>query len=237
MKILSVDSSAAVVSVALTVDERILSNFFVNTRLKHSRTLMPMIQSLFHCSGQKVSDVDLFAVSTGPGSFTGLRIGISAIKGMSMALNKPCVGVSSLYALAATVCGAEKLMGTIICATDAKCGRIYSAVFENSASGLIRRTRDSVLTIGEFFDSFPTYGTKIFLVGDAAEMLCHIEVFEKICKENTILMDDCPNLQNLSVGIAIAAKIASDEGKTVSASELCPSYVCAPSAEKNAGFF
>ena len=100
MNILAMDSSAASASVAYMQDGKILGQYYINAKLTHSTTLMPMTQHLLESAKLSLDDVDYFAVAAGPGSFTGLRIGISAVKGLALALNKPCVPVSTLEAIA-----------------------------------------------------------------------------------------------------------------------------------------
>ena len=100
MRILAIDSSATAASAALMDDEKVIGEFYINTRLTHSQTLMPMIDEVFKCTRTDLESVDLFAVSSGPGSFTGIRIGVASIKGLAMAQNKPCIGVSTLEAMA-----------------------------------------------------------------------------------------------------------------------------------------
>ena len=105
MRILAVDTSSQSASCALTEDGRLLGECFTNVRLTHSQTLMPMIEGLFAQTQTSIESVDLFAVTEGPGSFTGLRIGLSAVKGMAHALGRACVGISTLEALAWNLCG------------------------------------------------------------------------------------------------------------------------------------
>ncbi|NLG92130.1 MAG: tRNA (adenosine(37)-N6)-threonylcarbamoyltransferase complex dimerization subunit type 1 TsaB, partial [Clostridiales bacterium] len=100
MRILAIDSSATAASVALVEDGKVLGEFYINTKLTHSQTLMPMIDNVLKCMRADLQSVDLFAVSSGPGSFTGIRIGIASVKGLAMAQDKPCVGVSTLEAMA-----------------------------------------------------------------------------------------------------------------------------------------
>ncbi len=100
MRILAIDSSAGAASAAIWEDGSLLGEFFTNTRLTHSQTLMPMIGGVLDCARVPLESIDLFAVSAGPGSFTGVRIGVASIKGLAMAQGKPCAGVSTLEAMA-----------------------------------------------------------------------------------------------------------------------------------------
>lgn len=120
MILLGMDTSAVAASVALWEDGRIIGESFVNVRLTHSQTILPMTQNLLNACGKDISQVDEFAVSVGPGSFTGLRIGISAVKGMAFGTGKRCVPVSTLEALAYLLIGQECIA---ISAMDARANR------------------------------------------------------------------------------------------------------------------
>ena len=100
MKILAVDTSASPVSVALTDNSRLVGELYLNIKTTHSQTLMPLIESILKTTNTNINDIDIFAVNAGPGSFTGVRIGVASIKGLSMPLNKPCASVSTLESMA-----------------------------------------------------------------------------------------------------------------------------------------
>ena len=99
MIIFAMDTSAAAASCALLEDDRPIAQFYTDAHLTHSQTIMPMVESLLSCSHMTIQQVDLFAASVGPGSFTGLRIGVAAVKGMAQVLDKPCIAVSALEGL------------------------------------------------------------------------------------------------------------------------------------------
>ena len=109
MRILAIDSSAGAASAAIWEDGSLLGEFFTNTRLTHSQTLMPMIGGVLDCARVPLESIDLFAVSAGPGSFTGVRIGVASIKGLAMAQGKPCAGVSTLEAMARNLAHLEEM--------------------------------------------------------------------------------------------------------------------------------
>ena len=142
MQIFSMDTSSAAASCALLEDDRPIAQFYTDARLTHSQTIMPMAQALLECSHKSVQDIDLFAVSVGPGSFTGLRIGVAAVKGMAQVLQKPCVPVSALEGLAFNLYD----RGGILCAAlDARCGQVYAACFD-ADNQMARLTDDSALS-------------------------------------------------------------------------------------------
>lgn len=127
MKILAVDTSAVCASAAITENEKIISLCTADAGLTHSRTLMPMISSALDNSETELSSVDVFAVAAGPGSFTGIRIGIAAVKGLCDSTEKKCVPVSTLEALAYNLLGQDVIA---CCVMDARCKQVYTALFD-----------------------------------------------------------------------------------------------------------
>lgn len=163
MKILALDSSAIVASVALCEDETLLAEYTLNNGNTHSETLLPMIETLLSHFGITVDDVDLFAASTGPGSFTGVRIGTATLKGLAFAKNTPCVGVSTLEALAEN---AVALGGLICPVMNARRSQVYTALFRSDGHALVRLMDDSALSITELDDLLASYGEPVAFVGD-----------------------------------------------------------------------
>ena len=136
MKILALESSAKAASVCLWEDGVLLAESYQNSGLTHSRTLLPMCQTMLDNCGHQLSEVDVIAVAKGPGSFTGLRIGLSTAKGLAWPRQLPCIGVSTLEAMAEN---ARAFEGTVICAMDARRQQIYNAVFDCHDGVLERR--------------------------------------------------------------------------------------------------
>jgi tRNA threonylcarbamoyladenosine biosynthesis protein TsaB len=221
LKILAIDTSGKVSSVSIIEDEKILAEFNINNSLTHSQTIMPMVENALDCAKISIKEIDGFAASIGPGSFTGLRIGIGAIKGMAFALNKPCVGVSTLESLAYNLKG----MDGIICAVmDARCSQVYTACFENEQ----RLTDDEAVYIEQLGLNLKKYNKKVFLVGDGAN-LCY-----NILKEHNIDVHvaSAKNLQSSATSVAMIAQKDFLEEKTCSAKELFPFYLRLPQAEQ-----
>ncbi|MBO5757809.1 MAG: tRNA (adenosine(37)-N6)-threonylcarbamoyltransferase complex dimerization subunit type 1 TsaB, partial [Clostridia bacterium] len=126
MKILALDSTAVVGSVALCEDTRMVAHYTLNTGNTHSQTLLPMIESALGCAEWEIDDLDLIAVSNGPGSFTGVRIGVATVKGLAFGKNIPCAGVSTLEALAYNL----RYFNGIICPVmNARRAQVYNALF------------------------------------------------------------------------------------------------------------
>ena len=146
MKILALETSAKAVSAAVSEDGKILCSGYQDTGLTHSRTLMPIVEHILKNTGLAVADMDAIAVAAGPGSFTGIRIGVAAAKGLAFAADKPAVGVSTLAAMARNVAFCD---GLVICAMDARRQQVYNAVFEAKGGSLIRLTPDRAIALEE----------------------------------------------------------------------------------------
>ena len=224
MLILGLDSSAVAGSCALCdisgEQKTVIATSFVNTKLTHSQTLMPMVEDMLKSSGVELKDIDLFAVNSGPGSFTGIRIGVAAVKGIAFALNKPCVGVSTLHSLAYNLSGAS----CIACAVmDARCNQFYNALFEIKAEKINRLTPDRAISAVDLTTELTQYDDKkIILVGDGAEL-----AYKSINKENITLAPLTVRLQR-----AENVCLAAIEYESVNAKKLLPAYLRLPQAER-----
>ena len=142
MRILALETSAKAVSAAVTEDGKVLCSGYQDTGLTHSRTLMPIVEAMLKNTGLTVQDCDAVAVAAGPGSFTGIRIGVSAAKGLAFAADKPCAAVSTLEAMARNVAHMDAL---VVCAMDARRSQIYNALFTSEHGRLTRRTPDGAV--------------------------------------------------------------------------------------------
>lgn len=169
LKILAVDSSSATASVAIAENDKIIAEYFANCGLTHSETLAPMIQSILCNSKVDINEIDLFAVCNGPGSFTGLRIGVSIVKALAMVTNKPCVGVSSLHALAYNFIDENSL---IYSAINSRKDEIYSAVFKSENKIITRLSEDKSTTLDEISCDFKNLEGDLRFVGDGA-IICY----------------------------------------------------------------
>ncbi len=168
MKILAFDSSATVASVAVTEDEKLLGEVTLNNGNTHSQTLLPMAESLFRMLSISASDIDLFACSQGPGSFTGVRIGAATLKGMAFGREKPCVGVSTLEALAYNI---RACKGIICPVMNARRSQVYTAIFESDGEKLVRLTPDEAISAAELDEKLSVYGSPVYLSGDGVELV------------------------------------------------------------------
>ena len=166
MIVLGIDTSAAVSTVCLTDGNKPLALFTLFSMTEHSVALLPMIEEALTRSGKTLTDLDLICVSSGPGSFTGIRIGISTVKGLAFATSIPCVGVSALEAMAYLFSDTE---GYVLPLIDARRDTVYTSLFYSDGKGGIRRlTDDNILAYSEAAKIVPS-GEKVFLVGDGKE--------------------------------------------------------------------
>lgn len=168
MKILAIDTTVKTAAAALVENGKLIAEYSLSTDT-HSTTLLPMISAILEQSGNKISDLDLLAVSAGPGSFTGVRIGVSTIKGLAFADNIPCIGVSSLEAMAMNFTG---IRGMIIPAINARNKMVYTALF--SSDGVnppVRLTEDEQILITDLFEKLNNMSGPFYFAGDAYDML------------------------------------------------------------------
>ncbi len=226
--ILAIDTSATPVSCAILRDDRVLVSYFSHTGLTHSQTLMPMIESALNTARMSVSDLDALAVTAGPGSFTGVRIGVSAIKGLAFADNLPCVSISTLSAMARNVQGLP-FEGVICCAMDARCQQVYCALFAQGADGLQKRlTDDEAISIDTLRERLLSYEQPIMFVGDGAQV-CYDALADALPR--CVLAPISVRLQ-CAVGVALEARDAYERGETLDAQALLPNYLRLPQAER-----
>lgn len=226
MIILAVDSSAVAASAALVQDGKILGEFYCNNGLTHSRTLMPMIRGLLETARVPLKGVDLLAVSAGPGSFTGIRIGIASVKGLAMPENKPCAGISTLEAIAQNL---SHLTGTACAVMDARCKQVYNAVFTLNGSSPERLTPDRAVPIAELAEECKKYPKPIFLVGDGAKLCYNNTGFQAV---EAVLPPETLIFQRAS-GVARSAEAVFRNGGAVSPSALVPVYLRPAQAERS----
>ena len=167
MKILSLDSSATVATVALTEDGKLLAEYTLNNGNTHSETLLPMVESVLTSYGIGISDVDAFAATTGPGSFTGVRIGAATIKGLAFGSKKPCVSVSTLEAIAENLACRK---GLICAVMNARRSQVYTALFRSDGESITRLTPDSAMSVSELDDMLSEYGEPVSFSGDGYDV-------------------------------------------------------------------
>lgn len=222
MKILALDSTATVASVALCEDGRLLGEYTVNNGNTHSETLLPMVESLLGFFELDTDAVDLFAVSAGPGSFTGVRIGAATIKGLAFNTQKPCIGVSTLEALAYNL---NMINGLICPVMNARRKQVYTALFRCKNGVLTRLLPDSAIAITELDELLSSYDEPVYLCGDGysitEELLTHPIGFtpERLRHQSAF-------------SVAQVAKAAYDAGVRTTDVEMAPTYLRPSQAER-----
>lgn len=166
--LLGIDTSGKTASAAVCTENSVLAQTTVYTKLTHSQVILPICKDVLKSAGLTLSDVDAIAAAAGPGSYTGLRIGIAAVKAMCFALDKPCIGISTLEALAYNV----SLHKGIICAVmAARLDLVYCAVFRSDGRSIARLSEDEILPIDELIKRLEAFNEDVVTVGDAAEKL------------------------------------------------------------------
>ena len=225
MRILALETSAKAVSAAVTEDGKVLCSGYQDTGLTHSRTLMPIVEHILKNTGLTAADMDAIAVAAGPGSFTGIRIGVSAAKGLAFAADKPAIGVSTLAAMARNVAFAD---GLVICAMDARRQQVYNALFEAKDSSLTRLAPDRAIALAELAEELKDDPRPKTVVGDGA-LLCHTFLTEACipCR----LAPPHLRMQN-AMSVALEAEAMAAEGKLVSAQALEPVYLRPAQADR-----
>lgn len=171
MYVLALDSTASVASVALTDDERLLGETTVDNGNTHSETLLPMIEELLRRFSLSPSDVELYACTAGPGSFTGVRIGVSTVKGLAFATRTPCVGVSTLASLAQNLVGLGDSTPVIVSPVmNARRSQVYNALFRVNGNEVTRLTEDRAIAIADLEQELLSYNEPIYLCGDGYDI-------------------------------------------------------------------
>lgn len=225
MRILAFESSAKAASVALLKDGVLLGESFLNNGKTHSATLMPMAERLLGDCGVKAAELDCVAVAIGPGSFTGVRIGVAAAKGLAWAAEKPCCGVSTLKAMAHQMIMQQ---GIICPVMDARREQVYNALFESDGSSLSRRTPDRAISLSELQKELENAEKPIFLVGDGSK-LCYNTL--KTAVPNLVFPPAHLEFQRAG-GVALAAYPLALTGTLTDPEKLIPNYLRLSQAER-----
>lgn len=227
MKILAVECSAAPCSAAVYEDGKVLASEFTNIKTTHSQVLMPMVKSVLQSSSTDIKNIDGFAVSAGPGSFTGVRIGISTVKGMAAVRNTPCAAVSTLRAMAENYADSD----CIVCAVmDARCNQVYNANFKIKSGTIERLCEDRALLcedLAKEIKEIAENGNRVIIVGDGAEVFYPFV----LDTENVHISDECRRYQN-AVGVCAVACKMFKEKDFISPENLRPVYLRLPQAER-----
>ena len=221
MLILAFETSAKAASVALMRDETIIGASYQNTGLTHSQTLMVMAEDLLDQCGVAASDVSHIAVAAGPGSFTGVRIGVAAAKGFAWGGQIPCCGVSTLEAMALWLGQSD---GYICCAMDARRSQVYNAIFKAENGKLTRVCEDRAVSVADLCAELAALDAPVYLVGDGSLLVGKAFPAAILPPEH--------RMHQRAEGVAIAAKAAIDRGETCDGNALIPNYLRLSQAER-----
>ena len=226
MKILALDSSGLVASVDIVSDDDLIGEYTINYKKTHSQTLLPMLDEVAKMVELDLSTIDVIAVSAGPGSFTGLRIGSATAKGLALALNKEIVSVPTVDALAYNMWGCRDLVCPLM---DARRNQAYTGLYRFSDGKMDTLIKQCVVQIDEIIDKINKEGQKVIFLGDG------VPVFKEYIRENiTVPYDFAPAMCNKQRASAVAClgQILFGEGKAVPAYEHKPEYLRLSQAER-----
>ena len=222
---LAFETSAKAASVALTENGKLLAESYQNTGLTHSQTLMVMAEDLLKQCGKTMAEVTAVAVAEGPGSFTGVRIGVAAAKGLSWGGQIPCYGISTLEAMAVSLGAYE---GHICACMDARRNQVYNALFRIETGNLERCTADRAIALADLKAELEHMDGPIFLVGDGA-VLTHKTLSHEI---PTLILPPEHRLHQRAVGVALLAEKKQEAGASGDGNALSPNYLRLSQAER-----
>ena len=225
MLIFAFETSAKAGSVALMDENRLLGESYCNTGLTHSQTLLQMGQDLLKSCGFTAQDVTAVAVAAGPGSFTGVRIGVAAAKGFSWARELPCLGVSTLEAMALNLGTYEGIVCPVM---DARRSQVYNALFEAKNGTLTRITEDRAIALADLKTELKKFRKPIFLVGDGS-ILCYNTLKAEI---PALILPPEHRMHQRAAGVALAARAQLSRGIAPGGGALIPNYLRLSQAER-----
>lgn len=229
MRILAMDTSTNVATAAILEDDVIIGEYSCNKGKTHSQRLMPMIQNLLEAVDLKASDMDAFAASIGPGSFTGLRIGVTTVKAMAFAAQKPVLSVYTLDALAYNLSTSKAIICPVL---DARNNQVFTAVYKFSDKKMERLTDYLGIHINELADILGNMEGDIVFLGDAA--LMHEAFFTERLGGRVSVAPPNTALARAS-SVAVLAKQAYEKGAGEDCYDMNPFYLRKSQAEREKG--
>ena len=225
MRILAFETSAKAGSVALVADGQLLAESYQNTGLTHSQTVMVMAQDILKSCGLTPDAVDAVAVAAGPGSFTGVRIGVAAAKGFAWGSEKPCYGVSTLEAMALQLGITD---GYVLPVMDARRQQVYTALFHAENGTLTRVTEDRAIALSQLGEELAALKEPVFLVGDGSG-LCNRTLKETV---PSLVLPPEHRMHQRATGVALAAMAKIAAGESGDGAALTPNYLRLSQAER-----
>ena len=225
MKLLAVDSSGLTASVAVYNDGVIVACQSVNNKKTHSQTLLPMIRQMMEDAGIRLEELDGVAIANGPGSFTGLRIGASTVKGLCLAVDKPVISVSTLAGLANNLAGCSGIICPIM---DARRKQVYTALYSYTDDDMVEELSPSAMGIEDLVELVKLY-QDITFVGDGIPV--HMEYLKEVLGDKAHFAKPHMRYQN-AASVAVLAEKLMEEGRYISSDELEPEYLRLSQAER-----
>ena len=225
MLILAFETSAKAASVALHDGQKLLGESYQNTGLTHSQTLMVMAEDMLKQCGKTAADVTAVAVAEGPGSFTGVRIGVAAAKGFAWGAELPCYGISTLEAMAESL---GIYQGYVCPVMDARRAQVYNALFYVNQGTITRVTSDRAIALADLGAELKNLSEPVFLVGDGSN-LCYNTLLEEV--PNLVLPPE-HRMHQRAVGVALLAAKQAALGAAPGGAELTPNYLRLSQAER-----
>lgn len=226
MKVLGIDSSGMVATVAVVEDAQMLAEYTINYKKTHSQTLLPMLDEIVRMTELDLNTIDVIAVAAGPGSFTGLRIGSATAKGLGLALKKPLVSVPTLEGIAYNFCGTEKLICPMM---DARRNQVYTGIYEFEGNILKKKADQMAVPVEAILEQLNQEGREVILAGDGVPV--YQELIDKHLKVPYLIAPAHLNRQRAGAVAVLGMQYAKD-GKTESAMEHQPDYLRLSQAER-----
>lgn len=226
MKVLAIESSAVTASVAIMTEDTLIAEYTINYKKTHSQTLLPMIDEMCRMTENNAADCDIIAVSNGPGSFTGLRIGAATGKGLALALDKPMVAVPTLEAMAYNFYGDDRIICPVM---DARRAHLYSGLYRFENGKLITVHEQCLISYGELAGILNEVKEKVVFVGDG--IAAAKDYFKDNLTCNYTFSPAGLRTQRAS-SVALAAIDMANEGKTIGSDMLKPDYLRPSQAER-----
>lgn len=226
MRVLALDTSGMTATVAVVDENKTVVEFSINYKKTHSQTIMPMIENIANIIELDMQTIDYIAVASGPGSFTGLRIGAATAKGLAHGINKPIVPVPTLDGLAYNIFGADKIICPIM---DARRNQVYSAFYLWNENNLERLSDYLVEPIEDIIDMAEDFDSEVIFLGDA--VMVHSEILKSKLEDNCLFAPQNCNMQRAASIGALAIEMLKND-VAVNYAEFAPFYLRKSQAER-----
>ena len=226
MNILGIDASGVAGSVAYIKEGKFVGEYYICDKLTHSQTIMPMLEHMKKILDIDLDTVDAVAVTSGPGSFTGLRIGVTAAKTLALALDVPIIGVPTLDVIAHNITYSDSLICPIM---DARRNQVYTALYKWEAGKLQRLIPHDALDMNEYLEIIKEKNEKVIFLGDGID--CYRDKIKEILGENASFAPEFLKLQKASVLLEISRE-KYEKGEAINAAEFVPLYLRKSQAER-----